>query len=342
MLTPATDHNQSPQNEQLGADDQIPSESASGEKGQFHEVANIFPLMSDAELAVLTDDIRVNGLHEPIWTYNGKIIDGRNRYRACQKAGVEPRTQEWDGNGSLLAFVLSMNLHRRHLTKTQWAMAAARIKPMFEEDARERMLAGKAADPSANLREGPEPGKASQRAAIAMGVSSRSVESAVAILRTGAPKLIAAVDAGKVRVSTAATIATLPAEVQRDVVAGGTRTIQKVASEIRSRKAVTQRKKALPPMRLDAPEPASSKEMAAQSDQTPNPRPEIPQEDFAAMQRFAEVLGSWVTSYHLSPELEKRLRNDSTFAREVQACFQRIGPALNTVWSFLSSNGFQM
>ena len=54
---------------------------------QFHEVASIFPMMNDAELQDLAADIRANGLIDAIWTYRGQIIDGRNRYLACQIAG---------------------------------------------------------------------------------------------------------------------------------------------------------------------------------------------------------------------------------------------------------------
>jgi len=46
----------------------------------FHEAANIFPMMSDAELDDLTESIRANGQRHPILLYEGKILDGRNRY----------------------------------------------------------------------------------------------------------------------------------------------------------------------------------------------------------------------------------------------------------------------
>src|SRR2546421_2172875 len=84
---------------------------------EFHEVANIFPVMNDEEFAALVADIRDHGQIEPIWTYQDKIIDGRNRYRACSEAGREPEFREWAGDErALLSFVMSMNLQRRHLT----------------------------------------------------------------------------------------------------------------------------------------------------------------------------------------------------------------------------------
>ena len=102
---------------------------------EFHEVANIFPMMSAEEFESLKSDIQSNGLLEPIWQYQGKIIDGRNRYRACLDVGVKPRFREWDGNGSLIAFVISLNLHRRHLTESQRGMIAARMANMTKSDA---------------------------------------------------------------------------------------------------------------------------------------------------------------------------------------------------------------
>ena len=82
--------------------------------GRFHEVTTIFPPMEESEYMSLVADIQEHGLREPIWTYQGKIIDGRHRSRACQQLGIEPTYREWDGNGSLVAFVVSLNFERRH------------------------------------------------------------------------------------------------------------------------------------------------------------------------------------------------------------------------------------
>ena len=55
---------------------------------EFHSITNIFPMMSEEEFTDLVEDIKKHGLREPIWTWEGKIVDGRNRYLACTKAGV--------------------------------------------------------------------------------------------------------------------------------------------------------------------------------------------------------------------------------------------------------------
>jgi len=87
---------------------------------KFHPLAGIFPLMEGAEFDELVADIKANGLQSNIALYEGKILDGRNRYRACLAAGVTPLTY----NAERLitdptAFVVSANLHRRHLTAAQ-------------------------------------------------------------------------------------------------------------------------------------------------------------------------------------------------------------------------------
>lgn len=106
---------------------------------RFHEVANIFPLMQGEEFDTLCQDIEAKGLIEDIWLHpDGDIIDGRNRYRACQEVGIDPRFRTWNGDGSLVGFVLSLNLHRRHLTSGQRAALAVEVEPMFAEEAKER------------------------------------------------------------------------------------------------------------------------------------------------------------------------------------------------------------
>jgi ParB-like chromosome segregation protein Spo0J len=77
----------------------------------------MFPLMEGDELDELVADIRAHGLREPVVMFEGKILDGRNRYRACMEADVDVITKEFDGDEhAARAFVISANLHRRHLT----------------------------------------------------------------------------------------------------------------------------------------------------------------------------------------------------------------------------------
>lgn len=87
---------------------------------ELHPLCEIFPRLSSAELDDLAGDIKLHGLRQPITLLGGMILDGGNRYAACNQAGIEPRFVEYDG-GNPAAFVLSMNLHRRHLPVGQYA-----------------------------------------------------------------------------------------------------------------------------------------------------------------------------------------------------------------------------
>jgi ParB-like chromosome segregation protein Spo0J len=60
----------------------------------FHEVADLFPLLEGADFQALKADIQAHGVREPVWTYQGRIIDGRNRYRACRELGIDPPTRQ--------------------------------------------------------------------------------------------------------------------------------------------------------------------------------------------------------------------------------------------------------
>ena len=94
---------------------------------ELHPLCTLFPRLGDEEAARLAEDIKANGLREPITLCGGMILDGGNRYAACITAGVEPQFVEFDGP-SIAAFVLSENLHRRHLTPGQQAAIVASIQ----------------------------------------------------------------------------------------------------------------------------------------------------------------------------------------------------------------------
>lgn len=86
---------------------------------QAHPAADIFPLMQGDDFDELVADIREHGQQEPLLLHpDGSILDGRNRYRACLELGIEPLTRTWEPKGDEVSMVLSLNLHRRHLTSS--------------------------------------------------------------------------------------------------------------------------------------------------------------------------------------------------------------------------------
>lgn len=111
---------------------------------QAHPLAKLFPMIEGAEFDSLVASIKANGLKVPIILWEGKILDGRNRYAACLKAGVEPKFVEHTDPGTLLQTVLALNLDRRSLTSGQRAVIGLEIEPMLAREAKARLAAATA------------------------------------------------------------------------------------------------------------------------------------------------------------------------------------------------------
>ena len=141
-------------------------------------------MMSEHELSSLAEDIKKNGLQNAITLYDGKILDGRNRYEACRISGVEPTFETFDGADPLKA-VISLNLMRRHLDESQRAVVASRVA---------NMTAGRKWESnSADL-----PNNISQTEAAALfNVSERMIRTVKAIERE-APDRIPEIESGAI------------------------------------------------------------------------------------------------------------------------------------------------
>lgn len=151
------------------------------ERLEFHKYADFFPLIEHGsdEWAALVESIRSGGLEEPIWLYEGRILDGRNRYLACLEAGVEPSFREYEGDDPL-GFVLRKNIDRRHLSASQRACIAAEIVPELEEEARRRM--GARTDLVEKIPRGSGFGKSRDLAAQRLAVNPHYVSDARRIM----------------------------------------------------------------------------------------------------------------------------------------------------------------
>jgi hypothetical protein len=156
-------------------------------KYDFHPLADIFPILEDKSPAfeALVDDVRERGQQEPVWLLDGKILDGRNRYLACQRLNKEVQVKDFIG-ADPVGFVLSANLHRRHLNESQRAMVAAKLASL---------------EVGANQHsQGTPIGVASKLLNVGRG----SIDRARKVLAAGDPKLVTAVEQGQVSVSAAA------------------------------------------------------------------------------------------------------------------------------------------
>lgn len=197
---------------------------------KYHELANLFPLIEEPDLNELSRDIASNGLLTPILLFDGEILDGRNRYRACKLAGVKPVFETYTGDNPL-GHVISLNLQRRHLSESQRAMVASKIANLNKSDAA-RIGHGATANLQSHTR---------AAAAQMLNVSERTVNAAKKVQTQGAPELVSWVESGKVSVSAASEVATRPREEQAEIVAKGEKEILRAAKEIRAERAVVRR-----------------------------------------------------------------------------------------------------
>lgn len=195
--------------------------SVMGKQMEYHEACLIFPA-DDEHIDELAEDIKANGQKVPIELYGGKILDGRRRWLACQIAGIEPDTINVDSAiDDPVAHVLSLNLHRRHLTVSQASMCAARadgLKEKLEAEAAKRKKAGKEIPHPPKCAEGSK-GESRDKLAAQFGVSHGSVDRARRVIASGNKELVEAVDKGEVPVAKAAAIAASPKELQKPMLA---------------------------------------------------------------------------------------------------------------------------
>jgi cell pole-organizing protein PopZ len=163
---------------------------------KHHPIADVWPMMDEAKLHELADDIRKNGQLVPVWLYEGKILDGRNRWAACKIVGVEPKTKEYTGDEPT-AFAVAMNDRRRHMNKGALAAVAADLLPFFEADAKRRQARKPKAVVPAKMPEQTRGVESRQQAAKSVGVGERYVQDAKKV-KQEAPEVFERLKAGKI------------------------------------------------------------------------------------------------------------------------------------------------
>ena len=111
---------------------------------EFHPLAQDYDLLEGEPFDELCDSVKTQGLDEAIVLYEGKILDGRNRQRACDDTGTTPRYREWDDEGgtrSPALYVWNKNFHRRHLTPGEKATCVVAFEEELEREAKGRQKA---------------------------------------------------------------------------------------------------------------------------------------------------------------------------------------------------------
>lgn len=197
---------------------------------EFHPFANLFPMMQGEAFDALKADIAEHGVREPIVSFGGKILDGRNRYQCARELGLDFLTVEFAGDDPL-AFVISHNLHRRHLTESQRASIAARVENMQHGGRRDRNYCAEY-EQDANLRLASERTSVTRNdAARMLNVSPRSVADAKKVHEFAPDEIARAVDDGRISVSLASKVADLPDEAKADILAAPPEQTREAARE---------------------------------------------------------------------------------------------------------------
>lgn len=154
---------------------------------RVHPAAELFPLLQGRDFDAFVEDIREHGLREPVvFTADGQLLDGRNRYRACKKLGDEP-PHRVEHSEDPWAYVVSINMCRRHLDASQLAMIGAEMG-VLRGAFRGNQHVGRSV--SMDTEQLP-PTK--EEAAALLGVSTGSIGRARRVLEHGTPELVAAV-----------------------------------------------------------------------------------------------------------------------------------------------------
>jgi ParB-like nuclease domain len=288
-----------------------------------HPFAALFPELPSEELTLLARDIQKRGQLEPIILYKGLILDGRNRYRACQIAGLQPRIEQFNekvGQGSPEDFVLSRNLRRRHLSMGQKAAIALDWSEQIElnsEPARTKGLGR----PKGTLSE----------AAKYIGINEQRVFEARQI-RDLNPSLYQEVREGRRSLNSALTEISSPREGRSH--GAGLKNVESVSEEFNDSQGQNMAKAVRSTdghSGRGAQKPGSKEAAAAVK---PPPTPAAIEK---ALARIRAVLGSWFYAEVKARNLIERPEEIVQLAKLTNPQMREIGPLLKRGWTFVAA-----
>ena len=218
---------------------------------QFHPLADLFPMFNPADLKELAADIKANGQQVPIVLLEDrgemKVLDGRNRMKACEKLGIDPVTITFDElqrtviapNTKPVDYVISLNLKRRHLSDTQREAIAAESVVLREAQELEAKLQLETAttDNGGVVTQENSPVFTSEEtkvseAAASLNVKKRNVRSAVNVVKKGSAGIRAAHKGGKITTSTAERLSKLEKKQQEKLAKATAKGLQQAAATL--------------------------------------------------------------------------------------------------------------
>lgn len=156
-----------------------------------HPLSAVMPPMSEERFASFRSSIAKNGLRNPIILYEGKILDGWHRQKACIQTGSETRYEEFTGDYDDALNYVSDIIEHRDLNTSQRAMIAARLAGMKRGRPDKSVLVPNSSQKVVDL-------------AHKFNLSEKTVGNAKTVLDKGTPEIIAKVESGEVPVTVAA------------------------------------------------------------------------------------------------------------------------------------------
>ncbi len=161
---------------------------------EVHPIAELLPPMAEDVFQDFKADVATHGQKDPATIWQGKLIDGRHRARACKELGLKLIVTELADDQDPLQYSLSRNLYRRHLTPSERAVIAAKMATMKR---------GRPSEENGSIDL-----LSAEKAASMLSVSVPSVKRAKQVLEHGSKEVIDAVERGELPVSLAAKFVT--------------------------------------------------------------------------------------------------------------------------------------
>lgn len=169
-----------------------------------HPIALCYPPLSEVDFCDLKESIQKNGQLNPITLYEGKVLDGTQRQRACNELGIEPKTISPQIDDPV-SYVVGQNERRRHLSTTDKALIGEKLAKLRHGSNQYQKVDSSFDESTPSNR---------KEVAKALGISTKSIDRVRQVKRQGVPELIAALESKSVGLEPAVKIARLPKDQQ--------------------------------------------------------------------------------------------------------------------------------
>lgn len=205
------------------------------------EYQQLLPPLSDEERRLLDAEFEENGVQDALVVEEGSniVVDGMNRWRWYKNKfpdgivpGLRIRFMRFADREEAKKWIIRNQLSRRKLTLAQVVLVALKLKPGFEEKAKQNRERGV----SLISEKGQQPVDALEEVAKLAGVSRDTASKVEFVQQHGTPEILAAMASGSMSIHAAATAASCPTDDQREI-AQESKTSKKAAANAAKRLA---------------------------------------------------------------------------------------------------------